>query len=55
VRLEGVTDDSPGRSTVLMAHHDTVIEPEDHLIVFCTSKKLVRQVEKLFQVDFSFF
>ena len=25
------------------------------LIVFCTTKKLVRQVEKLFQVDFSFF
>ncbi|MCB1952956.1 MAG: Trk system potassium transporter TrkA [Zoogloeaceae bacterium] len=55
VRLEGATEDSPGRPAVLMAHHDTVIEPEDHLIVFCTSKKLVRQVEKLFQVDFSFF
>ncbi|TVT72162.1 MAG: Trk system potassium transporter TrkA [Denitromonas halophila] len=55
VRMEDVTEDSPGRPTVLMAHHDTVIEPEDHLIVFCTSKKLVRQVEKLFQVDFSFF
>ncbi|TVO67422.1 Trk system potassium transporter TrkA [Denitromonas ohlonensis] len=55
VRMEDVTDDSPGRPTVLMAHHDTVIKPEDHLIVFCTSKKLVRQVEKLFQVDFSFF
>ncbi|TVO58956.1 Trk system potassium transporter TrkA [Denitromonas halophila] len=55
VRMEGITEDSPGRPTVLMAHHDTVIEPEDHLIVFCTSKKLVRQVEKLFQVDFSFF
>lgn len=55
VRMEGATDDSPGRPQVLMAHHDTVIEPEDHLIVFCTSKKLVRQVEKLFQVDFSFF
>ncbi|KAA3653887.1 MAG: Trk system potassium transporter TrkA [Proteobacteria bacterium] len=55
VRMEGATEDSPGRPNVLMAHHDTVIEPEDHLIVFCTSKKLVRQVEKLFQVDFSFF
>ncbi|MBT0959955.1 Trk system potassium transporter TrkA [Denitromonas iodatirespirans] len=55
VRMEGVTEDSPGRPNVLMAHHDTVIEPDDHLIVFCTSKKLVRQVEKLFQVDFSFF
>ncbi|MEY2633097.1 MAG: Trk system potassium transporter TrkA [Pseudomonadota bacterium] len=40
---------------VVIAHHDTVIEPEDHVIVFCTRKKLVRQVEKLFQVGFHFF
>jgi trk system potassium uptake protein TrkA len=39
---------------VVIAHHDTVIEPEDHVIVFCTSKKLVRKVEKLFQVGFNF-
>ena len=55
VREVGRTEEKPGRPTVVMPHHDTVIEPEDHLIVFCTSKKLVRQVEKLFQVDFSFF
>ncbi|WP_227817347.1 Trk system potassium transporter TrkA [Nitrogeniibacter aestuarii] len=55
VREVGKTEEKPGRATVVMPHHDTVIEPEDHLIVFCTSKKLVRQVEKLFQVDFSFF
>jgi trk system potassium uptake protein TrkA len=39
---------------VVIAHHDTVIEPEDHVIVFCTRKKLVRKVEKLFQVGFHF-
>ncbi|KAF4516496.1 hypothetical protein B566_EDAN003243 [Ephemera danica] len=39
---------------VVIAHHDTVIEPDDHVIVFCTSKKLVRKVEKLFQVGFHF-
>ncbi len=55
VREEGRDGDKAGRATVVMPHHDTIIEPEDHLIVFCTSKKLVRQVEKLFQVDFSFF
>jgi len=55
VREVGKTEEKAGRQTVVMPHHDTVIEPEDHLIVFCTSKKLVRQVEKLFQVDFSFF
>ena len=55
VREDGRDGEKPGRTTVVMPHHDTIIKPEDHLIVFCTSKKLVRQVEKLFQVDFSFF
>ncbi|MDD2885460.1 MAG: Trk system potassium transporter TrkA [Dechloromonas sp.] len=39
---------------VVIAHHDTVIEAEDHVIVFCTRKKLVRKVERLFQVGFHF-
>lgn len=39
---------------VVIAHHDTVIQPEDHVIVFCTRKKLVKKVEKLFQVGFHF-
>lgn len=40
---------------VEIAHHDTVIQPEDHVIVFCTRKQLVKKVEKLFQVGFHFF
>ena len=40
---------------VIIAHHDTVIRTEDHVIVFCTSKKLVPKVEKLFQVGWGFF
>lgn len=39
---------------VVIAHHDTVIEAGDHVIIFCTSKKLVKKVEKLFQVGFHF-
>ena len=39
---------------VIIAHHDTVIEPDDHVIVFCVSKRLVPKVEKLFQVGFHF-
>ncbi len=39
---------------VEIAHHDTVIQAEDHVIVFCTRKKLVKKVEKLFQVGFHF-
>jgi len=40
---------------VLMAHHDTVIEPEDHLILFVARKRLIPRVEKLFQVGVGFF
>jgi trk system potassium uptake protein TrkA len=40
---------------VLIAHHDTVIEPEDHLIVFVANKRMIPRVEKLFQVGVGFF
>jgi len=39
---------------VLIAHHDTVIEAGDHVIVFVVNKSMVPIVEKLFQVDVSF-
>jgi trk system potassium uptake protein TrkA len=42
------------RREVLIPHHDTVIDNEDHIIVFCPHKSLVRKVEKLFQVGFTF-
>jgi len=42
------------RREVIIPHHDTVIEEEDHVIVFCTHKRLVPKVEKLFQVSFGF-
>jgi trk system potassium uptake protein TrkA len=40
---------------VIIGHHDTVIEAEDHVIVFVIDKKMVRKVEKLFQVNIGFF
>jgi len=40
--------------TVLIAHHDTVIEAEDHVILFMVDRKYTKDVEKLFQVGFSF-
>jgi trk system potassium uptake protein TrkA len=40
---------------VIVAHHDTVIEPEDHVIVFAVNKRLIPKVEKLFQVGLGFF
>jgi len=39
---------------VLMAHHDTVIRPEDHVIVFVTDKKNLPRVERMFQVGVRF-
>ena len=39
---------------VLIAHHDTVIEPEDHVILFLVDKSKIREVEKLFQVGITF-
>lgn len=39
---------------VIMAHHDTVIESEDHIITFVENRKLVPALEKLFQVGVGF-
>jgi trk system potassium uptake protein TrkA len=39
---------------VLMAHHDIVIEAEDHVIIFVSDKRRIRDVEKLFQVSVTF-
>ncbi len=39
---------------VIIAHHDTVIEPEDHVILFLVDKSRIREVEKLFQVGITF-
>jgi trk system potassium uptake protein TrkA len=41
-------------STVIIPHHDTVIEDGDHVVIFCTRKSQVPQVEKLFQVSAQF-
>ena len=40
---------------VIIAHHDTVIESDDHIIVFVNDKSMVRKIEKLFQVNLGFF
>lgn len=40
---------------VLIAHDDTVIEQDDHVILFVMDKRRIRDVEKLFQVGFTFF
>ena len=43
------------KGQVLIAHKEVMIESGDHVIVFCMSKKVVKKVEKLFEVGFHFF
>jgi trk system potassium uptake protein TrkA len=40
---------------VIIPHHDTTIETEDHLVIFLPRKRMVRDVEKLFQVSATYF
>ena len=40
---------------VIIAHHDTVIEIDDHVILFLADKKCIQKVEELFQVGVTFF
>lgn len=39
---------------VIMAHHDTVIESDDHVILFMTDRRKIDKIENLFQVEVSF-
>ena len=40
---------------VIIAHHDVVIETDDHVILFLSDKKCIQEVERLFQVGVTFF
>ncbi|MEQ8315809.1 MAG: Trk system potassium transporter TrkA [Gammaproteobacteria bacterium] len=40
---------------VLIAHDNTVIEPNDHVILFLVNRKHISAVERLFEVDPTFF
>ncbi|HEX5764784.1 MAG TPA: TrkA C-terminal domain-containing protein, partial [Woeseiaceae bacterium] len=39
---------------VIIAHHDVVIESDDHVILFMTDRRRIEQLEELFQVDVAF-
>ncbi|MFI9654498.1 Trk system potassium transporter TrkA [Guyparkeria sp. GHLCS8-2] len=40
---------------VLIAHHDTVIKADDHVVLFLTDKRRIGEIEQLFSVGFGFF
>lgn len=51
----GTTIDAVVRGEeVIIAHHDTVIESDDHVILFLSDKKCIVEVERLFQVGVTF-
>ena len=53
---EGVTIGALTRGNdVVIAHSHIVVEPEDHLILFLVDKHKIKEVERLFQVGFTFF
>ncbi len=56
-QLEGNPTDSDADSVseVLIAHDDLVIHSGDHVIVFVVDKRFTRDIERLFQVGFTFF
>ena len=39
---------------VIIAHHDTVIQTDDHVILFMTDRRKIEHLESLFQVGVSF-
>ncbi len=53
---EGTTIGAVVRSgQVIMAHRGLVLESDDHVILFLTDKKRIRDVERLFHVGIGFF
>lgn len=55
VRLGVVVRGEGREQRVLMPHHGTEIQTDDHLVIFIPDKRQVRDVERLFQVSATFF
>jgi len=54
VTLGAIVRGAGKEQQVLMPHHDTMIEANDHLVIFIPHKRQVRDVERLFQVSATF-
>jgi trk system potassium uptake protein TrkA len=53
-RPDGSEAGAQAKPQFIIAHRETVIEANDHVIVFVPRKRMVREVEKLFQVSATF-
>ena len=54
-RIGGVVRDTSGACELLMPYHDLTIQAGDHVIIYLPDKRMLRAVEKLFQVSATFF
>ena len=52
---QGEGDKAKVRHEVFIAHDDIVVQSEDHVILFLIDKRFTRDIERLFQVGFTFF
>jgi trk system potassium uptake protein TrkA len=52
---ETQTEDGKSKHAVIIAHDNTVIASGDHVILFLVDKRYTQDIERLFQVGFSFF
>jgi trk system potassium uptake protein TrkA len=50
-----VVRDTNGTCELLMPYHDLTIQSGDHVIIYLPDKRMLRAVEKLFQVSATFF
>jgi trk system potassium uptake protein TrkA len=55
VTIGAVVRGAGERAQVLMAHHDTEIQAEDHLLVFVENKRQMQRIERMFSVGVGFF
>ncbi len=53
-KSDGSEAGDDAKPEVIIAHHDTLVQPNDHVIVFVPKKRMVREVERLFQVSATF-
>ena len=55
MKRETEKDETKIERQVLIAHDDLIIQSGDHVIVFVIDKRYTRDIERLFQVGFTFF
>jgi trk system potassium uptake protein TrkA len=54
-RFGAIVRGKESQAEVLMPYHDLIIQEGDHVIIFIPNKRLMRAVEKMFQVSATFF